>query len=67
MPGHEDERYQYFEKSITEMNIDVIAAIAASIAQTRYGVPDAIALEVRSRLAPDLLEINNQFCDKYIL
>ena len=46
---------------------DTIAAIAASIAQARYGVPDAIALEVRSRLAPDLLEINNQFCDKYIL
>ena len=49
------------------MNIDAIAAIAASIAQARYGVPDAIALEVRSRLTLDLLEINNQFRDKYVL
>lgn len=45
---------------------DTIAAIAASIAQGRYGVPVAIADEMRSRLTPDLLGINDDFCQRYI-
>ena len=45
---------------------DTIAAIAASIAQARYGVPEGIAHEALSRLTPDLPEINNRFCSKYL-
>ena len=45
---------------------DTIAAITASIAQGRYGVPEAIEQEVRTRLTPDLLEINDAFCGRYM-
>lgn len=45
---------------------DTIAAIAASIAQGRYGVPADIEHEVRTRLAPDLLQINDRFCATYV-
>ena len=41
---------------------DTIAAIAASIAQGRYGVPRELEQEVRARLTEDLLEINDRFC-----
>ena len=41
---------------------DTIAAIAASIAQGRYGVPADLEREVRARLTGDLIEINDRFC-----
>lgn len=40
---------------------DTIGAIAASIDQARYGMPEGIEREVRARLSPDLLEINDRF------
>lgn len=46
---------------------DTIGAIAASIAQARYGVPAEIEREVRTRLTPDLLEINDRFCSAYVI
>lgn len=46
---------------------DTIAAIAASIAQGRYGVPAEIVDEVRGRLTPDLLGINDDFCQRYMV
>lgn len=44
---------------------DTIGAIAASIAQGRYGVPENIEREIRSRLTPELLGINDRFCAMY--
>lgn len=44
---------------------DTIGAIAASIAQGRYGVPDEIEAEVRPRLTSDLLAINDRFCERF--
>ena len=44
---------------------DTIGAIAASIAQGRYGVPRQIEDDVRNRLAPELLDINDRFCSIY--
>ena len=45
---------------------DTIAAMTASIAQARYGVPEDIEQAVRSRLTPDLLEVNDRFCAAYL-
>ncbi len=44
---------------------DTIAAIAASIAQGRYGVPLDISTQIRARLTPDLLAANDAFCVAY--
>ena len=44
---------------------DPIAAIAASIAQPFFGVPEQIEVEVRRRLPADLLDINDRFCAAY--
>ena len=44
---------------------DTIAAITASIAQGRHGVPEAIAQATRDRLTNDLRAINDRFCAAY--
>ena len=44
---------------------DTIAAIAASLAHARFGVPDALAASVRALLTPDLLVINDEFCTAF--
>jgi len=41
---------------------DTIAAITASIAQGRYGVPRAIENKLRNLMTPDLLAVNDLFC-----
>ncbi len=41
---------------------DTIAAIAASIAHARFGVPELLARSVRAFLSPDLLAVNDGFC-----
>lgn len=46
---------------------DTIGAIAASIAQARFGVPETLEADVRNRLTPDLLQINDRFCSKFQL
>lgn len=45
---------------------DTIGAIAAAMAQGRYGIPADIEHEVRARLTPDLLQINDRFCATYV-
>ena len=44
---------------------DTIAAITASIAQGRYGIPPGIEAAIRLRLSDDLLEINDRFCERF--
>lgn len=44
---------------------DTIAAIAASIAQARFGIPPELEKEVRARLPHDLLDINDAFCRRF--
>ena len=44
-----------------------MAAIAGSIAEAYYGgVPDEIAIEVRSRLKPEMLDVVDQFNKRYL-
>ena len=45
---------------------DTIAAITGGIAHARYGIPQAIADEVRRRLPHDLLDGIDQFCGAYL-
>ncbi len=46
---------------------DTMAAIAGSIAEAYYGgVPDEIAIEVRSRLKPEMLDVVDQFNKRYL-
>lgn len=44
---------------------DTIAAMTGAIAQARYGVPEDIENEVRSKLPEGLLAINDRFCFTY--
>lgn len=44
---------------------DTIAAIAGSIAEAAYGIPEEIVVQVKSRLTPDLLEVVTEFKAKY--
>ena len=45
---------------------DTIAAIAGSIAQGRYGVPDELAEEVARRLPDPLRSVVTRFCGKFV-
>lgn len=45
---------------------DTMAAIAGSIAEAYYGVPEEIVMEVRKRLPPDLLAVVERFNSMYI-
>jgi ADP-ribosylglycohydrolase len=45
---------------------DTMAAIAGSIAEAYYGVPNEIVAEVRKRLPTDLLDVVERFQDKAI-
>ncbi len=45
---------------------DTMAAIAGSIAEAYYGVPNEIVAEVRKRLPADLLDVVERFQDKVI-
>jgi len=44
---------------------DTIAAIAGSIAQARYGIPDSIAEETEKRLTSHLKSIVDLFCQRF--
>lgn len=46
---------------------DTMAAIAGSIAEAYYGgIPDEIAIEARSRLKPEMLDVMGQFAKQYL-
>lgn len=47
---------------------DTMAAIAGSIAEAYYGgVPDEIAMQVRSRLKPEMLDVVEKFNQRYLM